>query len=501
MADDYHFGKGGRLGAAAEDALVQSAYRHDCADADILLRGLNVADMAHAVALLEADVLPQDAAKPLFAALAATSQLPDDAITVDERLGDVYNCREAYLKGEYGDISGWLNAGRARREAVNLSFLLAMRGRMLTLSAKLGRLGRAMEHLARDHTDTLMPDFTYLHHAQPTVFGHYLMTFAFPILRDFDRLTAYYEKLNQSPAGSASVNGSGLGLDRARLSDLMGFAKPVTHTRDAMWQVDVPIEGMTALVSMMTNLSRLCEELQVWNTGEFGVLDLPDSLCRASVIMPQKKNPYPLTYIRGLTGDLLGKVASFASFGKIASGNPDSRTFIYGALPRAMDRCAEALELLAAVLEGLELNKDLLAKRANGGFLYATDLAEALMLKHALDYRTAHKIVGAYVKRRHEAGEAAGDKVADINAAFADVTGQNADIDAAWFEETTKASAIVKTRTGLGGAAPDALNAAIDEFSRGLSAAEANWAEKSKLSELTELKSIVHNLCGEVPNV
>jgi argininosuccinate lyase len=501
MVEEYHFGKGGRLGAGAEDALVRSAYRHDCADADILLDGLNAADMAHAVALSDAGVIPKDAQSALFTALVETSHAPEGSITIDPSLGDVYNCREAYLKQTYGDVSGWLNAGRARREAVNISFLLATRHRVLDMSRALGNLGQIMARLADDHKDTIMPDFTYLHHAQPTVFGHYLLTFGFPILRDFDRLSGYFDRLNQSPAGSGSVNGTPLGVDRDHLAELLGFEAALPHTRDAMWQVDVPIEGMSVLIAMMTNISRLCDELQIWNSAEFSIVDLPDSLCRASVIMPQKKNPYPLTYIRGLTSDILGKVASFAAHGKIMSGNPDSRTFVYGELPRTLDRCTEALDLLAAVLDGLKLNKGLLEKRARSGYLYATDLAERLMLDHQLDYRSAHKIVGAYVKRRSDDTAKAGGELDDLIDAFTSVTGGSCKMDQAWFDSVRDAKSIIDSRTGLGGAAPAPLSQAIATFLEGLAKAEENWSQRAEVAKLTKLRSIVKSISGEEPNV
>ena len=115
-----------------------------------------------------------------------------------------------------------------------------------------------------------------------------------------------------------------------------------THTRDAMWQTDPPIELMAAVVALLVNLNRLGEELQIWCTEEFDFTGFSDDMARASVIMPQKKNPYGLAYLRGLTGQLTGRLASVAAVGKTYSGNPDSRIFIYGDLPRALERARKA---------------------------------------------------------------------------------------------------------------------------------------------------------------
>ena len=158
-----------------------------------------------------------------------------------------------------------------------------------------------------------MPDLTYLQHAQPTTLAHYLLGFVFPIGRDFERLRAGFGRVNRCSGGIGSVNGSGLPLDRGRLADLLGFEGVVTHARDAMWQADMPVELMAAVVAAAINVDRLCEDLQIWVTREFGLAELADDYSRCSVIMPQKKNPYSLAFVRGAAGVLIGRLTAMAS--------------------------------------------------------------------------------------------------------------------------------------------------------------------------------------------
>jgi len=455
---DY-YGKGGRLTASPQRTLVESAYKHDCEDAEILLRGLHKADIAYAIMLIEEGIIPAGFGHELLGGLLELEQIPDSEFPIDPVHGDVYNNKDAELKKRIGDIAGWLHIGRPRREAVNIGYLVSVRENLLKLARSFYQLSESMLSKAEQNAGTIIPDFTYLHHAQPTTFGHYLLTFLYPLLRDQIRLEQVFGNVNQSPAGSGSVNGSRLPLNRQRMADLLGFSGIATHTRDAMWQVDTPIESMSLLVSSMTNLSRLVEELQIWNTAEFNMVDLPDSLCRASVIMPQKKNPYPLAYIRGVASSLLGQVANFSAYGKIASGNPDSRIFIYGELPRAIQKTTGAIDLLSVVVDDLEINSEIALERVRAGFSYSTDLAEHIVATHELDYRTSHQIVGVAVRSMIASKLPGSSLNAELlNHAAEEITGKPLGMKSETIQELIEPENVVSSRQTPGGASREQLN-------------------------------------------
>lgn len=476
---DY-YGKGGRLTESPHQALVDSAYRHDCEDADLLLPGMHKADIAYAIMLMEEGIIPADIGQELLEGLLELEQIPSDEFPMDPVHGDVYNNKDAELKRRMGDTAGWLHIGRPRREAVNIGYLVSVREHLLKFARSLHRLSESMLSKAEQHSATIIPDFTYLHHAQPTTFGHYLLTFLYPLLRDQLRLQSAFYNINQSPAGSGSVNGSRLPLNRERMSELLGFSGISVHTRDAMWQVDTPIETMSLLVSAMTNLSRLAEELQIWNSAEFNMVVLPDSLCRASVIMPQKKNPYPLAYIRGVASSLLGRMASFPAYGKIVSGNPDSRIFIYGELPRAIRATTGAIDLLRAIVDGLEINSKIALERVKAGFSYSTDLAEHLATNHDIDYRTAHQIVGSAVRYMIDSelpGSSLNTEI--LNRAAEGKTRQTLVIENETIKALIRPENIVDSRRTLGGAASEQQKKMFIDCAEKLAAFD-HWIDKHR---------------------
>jgi len=458
MPKSDYYGEGGRLSSSAAPILTKTAYAHDCKDASLLIDGLHKADLAHAIMLYEEGVIPEGVAQKLIRGLIDIQRIPAGSFPVNPELGDVYNSKDFSLKSLIGDAAGWIHAGRARREAVNIAYLIAVRKRLEYLAEGIAEFAESLLKLAQTHQDTISPDFTYLLHAHPTSLGHYLGTFLFGVLRDMDRLIESYSRLNRSPAGSGSVNGSSLPLNRERLAELLGFDSVIPHTRDAMWQVDLPMEILSNLAMMMTNLNRFADELQIWNTAEFSYVDLPDSLCRASVIMPQKKNPYPLAYFRGVSSWLTGKMASFGAHGKGVSGNPDSRIFIYGDLPEAIDKTIGALELFSAVLNDIEFRKDILEARVTESYAFTTDLADYLILEEKLDYRTAHHISGRVVKYMIDNGET-GDQLtkSHVNKAAEAVAAREIDVPQSLIEKLKSPKEIVAARTSLGGAAPEQL--------------------------------------------
>lgn len=475
-----YFGEGGRLTVSAGQALIDSAYKHDCEDANVLLPGLHEADLAHGIALVEAGVIPSDVAPILFRGLLDLREMTD--LPIRPELGDVYNSKEAVLKDRIGAAAGWIHAGRPRREAVNIAFLLAVRERLLGLVEAHLEMAETAVHLAEAHRRTLMPDFTYLQHAHPTTFGHYLLTFVYPVFRDLERLQHCYRVFNTSPAGSGSVNGTRLPIDRDRLGSLLGFDEVTPHTRDAMWQPDSPIELMAAIVALLININRLGEELQIWTTSEFDFVEFGDELARASVIMPQKKNPYGLAWIRGLTGTMLGKMSSFAAVGKTYSGNPDSRVFIYGELPRSLDRTTEALRLIQATLGSIRLNEDVLRKRAGEGFSQATDLAELIMTARQVDYRTAHQIVGRIVRQALELKIEASDVTPQmLDEASTEITGKPLGFTVDELSTALDPAQIVASRQGRGGASYDRVSEMIAECRTRL-AEEREWLRKASES-------------------
>ena len=362
-------GVGSRLASRPAAELVQTAFARELADQLALFKGMSLADMAHTVMLIEAGMIPSAEGAALLSALLALHEYPSDFNPTPE-LGDLYTNREAWLAARTTAV-GWLGAGRARRESTTTGFRITVRSLVLAFASALIKCGSAMVEGAGEHRSALMADYTYLQPAQPTTFGHYLLGFAYPLLRDLERLHALFNRTNQSPAGCGSVNGSRLPQNRERLAELLGFDGLAQHARDAMWQPDIPIETLAVVVSALVNIDRLAEDLQIFATAEFDLVELADGYTRASVIMPQKKNPYALAFVRGATNELIGIQASVAALGRTPSGQVDNRIFIYGDVPRALEMATGVAELMNGVLAGMSFHSSLAVARLESRIHYS----------------------------------------------------------------------------------------------------------------------------------
>jgi argininosuccinate lyase len=441
-------------GPAAPE-LIAAGFELENADAGILHRGMNLADIAHLLDLGTTGVIPPDAARRLLALLLATMDIPASDFPYDPANGEPYNSRERYFVSQAGDVAGWLHAGRPRREAVRVAFRLRLREDLTSLIEAAAELAAEIARVAREHAGTLMADQTYLQHAQPSTFGHYLLSFAFPVLRSGQRLSEALEWTDASPGGAGCVNGSRLLSDRGRVASLLGFRSVAEHTRDAMWQVDGLFDMVGAAAGLMVTQSKLAEDLEIWASQEFDYVTLADGYSRASVLMPQKRNPYALSIMRGAAGSLIGRLSGLLAVAKTPSARSDNLIFAYGEVPRALDLALRATRLSTGVVRTLEVNAGRMRTALESGFSQATDLAEYIMQARGIDYRSAYRVVGHAVRQ----ASAAGLRGADIDgvmldAAAAQITGRPLGLAGHDLSAVLDPWQIVVSRTSLGGAAP-----------------------------------------------
>jgi len=223
------------------------------------------------------------------------------------------------------------------------------------------------------------------------------------------------------------------------------------------------------------NIDRLAEDLMIWATQEFAFVDLADRHARASVIMPHKKNPYSLAYVRGVTGVEIGRLASMANVGKTPSAQVDNRIFAYGQVPRSLDTTIDTVRLMAAVIRGLTFDVELMARRVRQGHGQATDLAEVMMTESGLSYRDAHRVVGSVVRHAVEHGLPLSDIGSGVIDAAAEATvGRRLALAADVVARALDPAAIVASRAGTGGAAREPMLEMISEC-RAAARAASEW--------------------------
>ena len=495
-----YLGAEARIGSAPAPELMEAGYRLELADAPLLHRGLGLADLAHVTMLGERGAI---AGEDLRALLRALLDLLDEdvaAVATEERYGDLANVRERLLEQRIGSAAGWLNAGRPRREAGRIAFRLALRPRVLDLAAAVARFADGLVALAARERDTLLPDYTYMQVAQPTTVGHWSLSFAYPALRDLERLRRDYAWVDRSPGGAGGVNGSRFPLDRTRVAELLGFSQLITHTRDGMWQTDGLSDLLSHAAIAATGASRFAEDLELYGSDEFGLLRIGDELCRASALMPQKRNPYALVVLRGGAGTLIGRATGVMATQRTPSGRTDNLLYAYGEVCGAVELAARLLRLAAATAESVTVEAERAERRVRDGFALATDVAEAISLGTGLDYRSAHRVVGRAVARAREAGAGPGalDATA-LDAAARELLGRPLGVDPALLAEALEPEAALAARTVPGGAAPERMDAMLAECRAAVAEAE-RWSEAARAAAAQaedELLELARRRAGE----
>lgn len=473
-----------RQGPAAE--LVAAGYALEVADAPLLHRGLTLADLAHVVALQEARVIPDAAATMLAGELLRILETPPDQFPYDPVYGDAYNSRERELERRLGGMAGWLHTGRTRREAGRIAFRLALRDRLADLDASVARFTRAVLDQARQHAATLWNDTTYLQPAQPSTFGHYLLTFAEEGIRHLERIDAAWSWADRSPGGVGGVSGTRIPVDRHRLAQLLGFAAVGEHTRDIMWSTDGLVDAIVAATQAATTVDRLAEDLEIFTAPQFDYVELDASVCRASVMLPQKRNPYALAVIRGGASTLVGRATGLLTVQRTPSARTDNWLYAYGEVTSGLEMATRLVALGSAVVTSLHVHEQRLAAQAARDFTSATDLADELVLRAGIDYRTAYRIVSAAAARGHDNGRTTFDQD-DLAGIVAEAATHGARIEVSDLTPACNPTWIIKSRTQPGGAAPKVVTARCRQLADRVVAHETRSAARMRRCQQAEV--------------
>lgn len=454
-----YLGAQARITSGPARQLIEAGYAAETADAALLHDGLGLADLTQLIVLHRHELIPEDPARALAAELLDILETPAADFPYDVRYGDAYNSRERELERRLGADAGWLPAGRTRREAGRIAFRLALRNRLLALHDAVADFVIALCDKAAEHADTVWADNTYLQPAQPSTFGHYVGAFAEEANRHLDRIRWAYRLTDRSPAGAGGVGGSRTMPDRHEPAELLGFGRVGAHTRDVMWSVDGAVDAVLAATHAATTADRLAEDLEIFASSAFGYVTLDASLCRASVLLPQKRNPYALAVIRSGANVLLGRSSGMLATARTPSARTDNWLHTYHEVTDSVDRARRLVALAAEVVRTLRINRQALRRRAGYGFTCAADLAEQLMISASLDYRTAYRIVGRAVA---DALDADRDAITaqHLDTAAREILGRplvhaaDAETLAAATQTASDPERIVATRTALGGSAP-----------------------------------------------
>jgi len=260
-------------------------------------------------------------------------------------------------------------------------------------------LRRVLLDRAEENIGTVMPGFTHLQHAQPTTLAHHLLSHEAAFARDFERLSEAFPRVNKCPLGAAAFASTGYPIDRDLTASLLGFDGILENTMDAVASRDFALEVLSDLSILMAHASRLCEELVLWSSRFVQFVELDDAFCSTSSIMPQKKNPDSAEVMRAKAGSVLGAATSAFAIqkGLPMSYNRDLQE-LTPALLRGIRDTKHSTRILADMLSSAAFNTEKMAAEAGRGHSTATDLADHLVQKYGLPFRTAHTLVGKAVQ-------------------------------------------------------------------------------------------------------
>jgi len=327
------------------------------------------------------------------------------SLAFDDAQEDVHMAIESRLMEKVGEVGGKLHTGRSRNDQVALDLRLFLRDEIHGTREDLRDLQKSLVSLARAHLGLVMPGFTHLQHAQPVLFAHHLMAYYEMFRRDRHRLEDCLERVNVSPLGSAALAGTSLPLDRAATAELLGFPQITRNSIDAVSDRDFVIEFVAAAALIMMHLSRMAEELILWTSQEFAYLEIHETFCTGSSIMPQKKNPDVPELVRGKSGRVFGHLMGLLTMmkGLPLSYNRDLQED-KEALFDTIDTVRQSLAIMARLWEHVSVNGARLEEMAAAGHTLATDVAEYLVLK-GMPFRQAHRVVGNVVRHCLDQGK------------------------------------------------------------------------------------------------
>ena len=358
--------------------------------------------MAHAAMLGAQGIIPAAAAEEILAGLEEIlAELDSGALTIDPQAEDIHSFVETELTRRKGDAGRMLHTARSRNDQVAVDTRLYLRSRVSDTREKIRAVISALMGQAEANRGAVMPGYTHLQRAQPITFGHQLLAYAWMLLRDLGRLKDAAARMDsQNPLGAGALAGTSHPIDRERTARDLGFTGVSLNSLDAVSDRDFVLELASALAILMTHLSRLSEELILWSSWEFKFIELSDAWTTGSSIMPQKKNPDMAELIRGKTGRVYGDLMGLLT---VMKGIPlaynkdmqEDKEAIFDAFDTA-DAC---LGVLAPMLESMKVNGENMRRAAAMGFINATDLADWLVEKKGVPFRTAYKLVGQLVGR------------------------------------------------------------------------------------------------------
>ena len=310
----------------------------------------------------------------------------------NKKYEDIHINIEKRLFQIIGEEAGYVHTARSRNDQVITDFKIWIKSANQKIRVMLNNVIKNSINLAQKNVDTIMPGFTHLKNAQAVSFAHYLMAYVEMFKRDKDRFKNNLDSLNENPLGVAALTGTSFNIDRNYTTKKLGFEKPTNNSIDTVADRDFVLDFLYSVSVCSLHLSRISEELIIWNSDGFNLINLSDKIVTGSSIMPQKKNPDLLEYLRGKSGITFGNLFSMFT---ILKGLPlsyfkdlqDDKEIIF----KSYDVLFQSLKVFNEILKNVSPNKKRMLELAYSGYITATDLADYLVKNNSMSFRKAYQ--------------------------------------------------------------------------------------------------------------
>lgn len=370
-------------------------------------KNMSLLNAAHVLMLEKQQIINTESAKLILKAIVDLNEKGPTALDLNPNYEDYYYNVEYYLSQKLGaEIGGKLHTARSRNDLHGTILRMNVRDELLKFFPNLNNLRSTLLTKAQEFKETVFTGYTHMQPAQPITLGFYFASIAQALERDFDRLGSAYKRTNYSPLGACAFAGTSFQIDRQFTSELLGFDGPIVNALDAIASRDFILEILSSFVILSSTLNRFVHDLYYWCTDEFGYIELDDSLCVTSSIMPQKKNPAVLEYIKAKSSHELSAFVDAVSCMKgVAFGhNRDIGGESVHHFWDALFEMEAMLVLLNEVLLSIKVKTDALKERADSNYCTVTELADELVRSEGISFRVAHEIVGHVVMDNIDAG-------------------------------------------------------------------------------------------------
>ena len=316
----------------------------------------------------------------------------------NKKYEDIHMNIEKRLFQIIGEEAGYVHTARSRNDQVITDFKMWIRSATKEINKNLDNITKTILNVSEKNIETIMPGFTHLKNAQAVSFAHYLMAYIEMFNRDKQRFSNNTESLSENPLGVAALTGTSFNIDRNFTTKKLGFKKPTNNSIDTVADRDFVLDFLYSVSVCSMHISRIAEELIIWNSDGYNLINLSDKVVTGSSIMTQKKNPDLLEFIRGKVGSTYGNLFSMLT---ILKGLPisyfkdlqDDKEIVF----KSNETLNNCISILNEVLKNFTPNKQKMLALANSGYITATDLADYLVKNHAMSFRKAYEVTASVV--------------------------------------------------------------------------------------------------------